>query len=65
MQVRPQGRIFLHSFFPLSKDSRKYVSVYWKDNLYQSLCLYFDLAPKPYIFTKLLKVPINLLPSSR
>ena len=45
---------------PLDKSSRKYIRFQWKENLYEFLCLCFDLGPTPLIFTKLLKIPIAL-----
>ena len=44
----------------LPEDSRKYVRFYWQGNLYQFFCLCFGLAPAPYIFTKLLKVKVQV-----
>ena len=46
---------------PLDKSSRKYIRFQWEGNLYEFLCLCFDLGPAPLIFTKLLKIPIALL----
>ena len=46
---------------PISKDSRKYLRFVWEGNLYEFLCLCFDLGPAPLIFRKLLKVPVSLL----
>lgn len=45
----------------LHKDFRKYLRFHWKGNLFEFLCLCFDLGPAPRIFTKLLKVPIAIL----
>ena len=46
---------------PLDKSSRKYIRFQWEGNLYEFLCLFFDLGPAPLIFTKLLKFPVALL----
>ena len=46
---------------PLDKSSRKYIRFWWEENLYEFLCLCFGLGPAPLIFTKLLKIPIDLL----
>ena len=44
-----------------SEDAKRYERFYWEGNLCQFLCLCFGLSPAPYIFTKLVKVPINFL----
>ena len=41
---------------PLDKTSKKYICFQWEGNLYEFLCLCFDLVPAPLIFAKLLKV---------
>ena len=46
-----------YSRVPLSQDDRKRVMFRWEGTLYQFLCLCFSLAPTPYVFTKLLKIP--------
>ena len=46
---------------PLSDDVNKYLRFYWQGNVYQFIFLCFSLSPAPYIFTKLLKVPLNFL----
>ena len=43
---------------PLTKESKKFVICYWEEVLYQFLCLCFGFAPAPYVFTKLLNIPI-------
>ena len=58
VQNRPEGCILQR---PLHKDSRKLVQFLSAGNLYEFLCLCFDLGPAPRIFTKLLKVPISVL----
>ncbi|XP_066600758.1 uncharacterized protein [Prorops nasuta] len=45
----------------LSKESRKYVRFRFRDSLFEFTCLPFGLSSAPYIFTKLLKVPIRVL----
>ena len=45
---------------PLSQDDRKRVMFRWERTLYEFLCLCFGLAPAPYVFTKLLKIPMAL-----
>ena len=50
-----------YCYIPLSEDAKKYVKFYWEGNLYQFLGLCFGLSLSPYIFTKLLKVPITFL----
>ena len=47
---------------PLNKKSRKYVRFLWSNNLYEFMCLCFGLGSAPRVFTKLLKIPIALLP---
>lgn len=44
----------------LPEDSRKYVGFYRQGNLYHFFCLWIGLAPAPYIFTKLLKVQVQV-----
>ena len=44
---------------PLAEKSKKFVRFYWEGDLYQLLCLCFGLSPAPYVFTKLLKIPIT------
>ena len=46
---------------PLSKHSSKYVRFKWSGNLYQFLCLCFDLGPALKVLTKLLAIPIAIL----
>lgn len=46
---------------PLAKELKKFVRFHWEGELYQFLCLCFVLSPAPYIFTKLLKIPIAFL----
>lgn len=46
---------------PLSDDANRYLRFYWQGNVYQFIFLCFSLSPAPYIFTKLLKVPLNFL----
>ena len=46
---------------PLSQDDGRRVRFWWELTLYQFLCLCFDLALAPYVFTKLLKIPMALL----
>ena len=48
-----------HGYFCilLAEESKKFVRFYWKGDLYQFLCLCFGLAPAPYVFKKLLKIP--------
>ena len=45
----------------LAEESKKIVRFYWEEDLYQLLFLCFGLALAPYVFTKLLKIPIALL----
>ena len=45
----------------LQKNSRKYIWFRCSGNLYEFLCLYFSFGPAPRIFTKLLKIPIEIL----
>ena len=46
---------------PLAEELKKFVRCYWEGDLYQFLCLYFGLAPAPYVLAKLLKIPIAFL----
>ncbi|XP_057299487.1 uncharacterized protein LOC130630106 [Hydractinia symbiolongicarpus] len=46
---------------PLHQRSRKYVRFQWQGNLYEFLCMCFELGPAPRIFTKLMKIPISIL----
>ena len=46
---------------PLNKNSQNFVRFQWSGNMYEFLCLCFGIGPAPRIFTKLLKVPIDLL----
>ena len=46
---------------PLCMSSRKFVRFTWSRNLYEFLCLCFELGPAPRIFSKLLKAPIALV----
>ena len=46
---------------PLAEESKKFARLYWEGDLYQFLCLCFELAPAPYVFPKLLKIPIAFL----
>ena len=46
---------------PFNKYSQKFVRFQWSDNLYEFLCLFFELGPALRTFTKSLKVPIALL----
>ena len=46
---------------PLSQDDGRRVRFRWELTLYQFLCLCFGLALAPYVFTKLLKIPMALL----
>ena len=41
------------SSIPLHKDSRKMIRFQWSVNLYEFLCLCFELGPAPRIFTKI------------
>ena len=47
---------------PLNKKSRKYVRFLWSNNLYEFMCLCFGVGSAPRVCTKLLKIPIALLP---
>ena len=51
----------VYLYVPLSRADRKRVMFRWKGTLYQFLCLYFCVAPAPYVFTKLLKIPMVLV----
>ena len=42
-------------------DLRQFVVVRWSGNLYKFFCFCFSVGPDPYIFTKLLKVPMTIL----
>ena len=42
---------------PLHQKHRKYIRFCWEGQLYEFLCLCFDLGPASRIFTKLLKIP--------
>ena len=46
--------------FPLHSSSQKYIRFKWKGNLYQFLCLCFDLSSAPRMLTKLMIIPILL-----
>ena len=46
---------------PLHEESHNFVCFKWKEKLYQFGCLYFDLAPAPLVFTKLMKIPIVVI----
>ena len=46
---------------PLAEESKKFVRFYCEGDLYQFLCLCLGVAPAPYVFTKLLKIPIAFL----
>ena len=46
---------------PLAEESKKFTRFYWEWDLYQFLCLCFELVPAPYVFPKLLKIPIAFL----
>ena len=43
---------------PHSQDDRKRVMFQWEETMCQFLYLYFGLAPGPYVYTKLLKIPM-------
>ena len=58
VQIGSKILIFLH---PTSGGAEEFVRFYWKKDLYQFLCLCFGLAPAPYVFTKVLKIPIVFL----
>ena len=57
------GSTFLRkeSSVSLLRESRKYVPFQWEENLFKFVCLCFGLGPAPWIFIKLLKVPISLI----
>ena len=46
---------------PLNKNSQNFVRFQWSGNMYEFFCLCFGIRPAPRTFTKLLKVPIDLL----
>ena len=46
---------------PLAEKSRKFLRFMWEGNIYEFLCMMFGLGPAPRIFTKIMKVPMNLL----
>ena len=56
-------RIFLKdAYFSISLHQKlKYVRFQWKGNLFQFSWLCFSLGLAPWIFTKLLKIPISML----
>ena len=45
---------------PVNRQSRKLMRFMWEGTLYEFNTLAFGLGPAPYVFTKLLKVPISL-----
>ena len=56
----------MHKFcIPLAEELKKFVRFYWEGELYRFLYLCFGLAPAPYVFTKLLKIPIAFLRRNR
>ena len=57
MQTRPQRGIF----GSLSHNDRKTVMFRCEGTLYQFLCLCLGFAAAPYVFIKLLKIPMALL----
>ena len=46
---------------PLHPEHRKYIRLKWEGQLYMFLCLCFGLGPARSIFTKLLKIPVEVL----
>lgn len=47
----------------LYKESKKYIRYIWLGNLYEFLCLCFDVGPAPKILTKLKQILIALVRS--
>ena len=58
MQILSQDAYFSVLLHP---ESQKFVRFQWKGQLFQFLCLCFDLGPAPKIFRKLLKISVALL----
>ena len=46
---------------PIHKSSRKYLRFKFLNKLYEFTCLPFGLNISPYIYTKLMKIPMNYL----
>ena len=46
---------------PVNRNSRKFMRFSWEDCLYEFRTLAFGLGPAPYVFTKLMKVPVAFL----
>ena len=55
MQIESKGCIFLH---PTSEGVEEVREILLGGDLYQFLCLCSEPAPGPYVFNKLLKIPI-------
>ena len=45
---------------PLAEELKKFMRFHW-EGTYINSCVYDGLAPAPYVFTKLFKVPIGFL----
>lgn len=46
---------------PIHKDSKRFLRFSFNGKIYQFICLPFGLCTAPYIFTKIMKVPIQNL----
>ena len=62
MQIESKGCIFLH---PTSEGVEEVREILLEGDLYQFLCLCSGPAPGPYVFTKLLKIPIAFFSENR
>ena len=60
LQARPRDRCFSVAFH---QNFQKYLRFSWRGNLYEFLCLCFDVGPAPKIFTKLKQILIALVRS--